>query len=86
MKINFSNFLGLNLSDLIKGAILAAITVAVGMLTTLIDGGHFPTGAEWSSIGKVTLIAFISYILKNLFTPPPATVVVDRNKTDVEYK
>lgn len=86
MKINFSNFLSLNLADLAKGFIMAVITTALGMILVILESGGFPNTQEWTSIGKAALIAGVGYLLKNLFTPPPATVIIDPTKTDVEHK
>jgi len=63
-----SNFGKLDLQDLLKGLIIAVLAVVTSSLTVIFDAGHFPTSAEWLSIGKIAGTAAVSYLLKNLFT------------------
>jgi hypothetical protein len=90
MKTTMSKLLSLNQWDLIKGAFLAAIVAILTALLQALQTSKIPnTWAEWSVILSGGLIAFISYILKNIFsnsegkpltkeaTPP---VVIAENK------
>lgn len=63
-----SNFGKLDIQDLLKGMIVAVLAVVTSSLVVIFDAGHFPTTAEWVSIGKVAGTAAVSYLLKNLFT------------------
>lgn len=82
MKVDFSNFLRLNLTDLLRGLIMAVIGA---VLTTVYSVINDPS-IDWNLVWKAAAGAAVSYLLKNLFTNPPSTVVVDHSKTEIEYK
>lgn len=63
-----SNFLNLNIDDLVKGFIVAFLSTALTGLIATLDSGALPTLAELKSAGVVGLTAGISYLLKNLLT------------------
>lgn len=63
-----SNFGKLDLSDLLKGLIVAVLAVVTSSLAVIFDAGHIPTSAEWLNIAKIAGTAAVSYLLKNLFT------------------
>jgi len=65
-----SKFLSLSLKDLAKGFILAVLVVVITGLYGAITATppHFPTGAEWATLGYAGLAAGIAYLLKNFFT------------------
>jgi hypothetical protein len=63
-----SKLFTVNLTDLVKGAILTALAGVLGTLSTLLQDGHFPTGDDWKSIGAAALTALAAYITKNMFT------------------
>lgn len=63
-----SNFLNLNIDDLLKGFIVAFLSTALTGLIATLDSGALPTLAELKSAGVVGLTAGISYLLKNLLT------------------
>ena len=63
-----SNYLNLNLRDLAKGAIVAALAVIAAALTTSLEAGALPTVEQWKGIGWSGLMAGVAYLLKNLFT------------------
>lgn len=63
-----SSFLNLNLNDLLKGVIVAVLTVIVGSLVPLLDSGSLPTWSEFLSIAKAAGVAGVAYLLKNLLT------------------
>lgn len=82
MKVEFSNFFRWTKSDFVKGLFMAVIGAALGVVYSMINDPSI----DWSLVWKTAAGTAISYLLKNLFTPPPSTVVVDRSKTDVEFK
>lgn len=63
-----SSFLNLNLNDLLKGVLVAVLTVLVGSLLPLLESGSLPTLAEFGGIAKAAGIAGVAYLLKNLLT------------------
>lgn len=82
MKVDFLKFLNLNLTDLFKGLIMAVIGA---VLTTVYSVINDPS-IDWNLVWKAAAGAAVSYLLKNLFTNPPSTIVIDPKKTYVEYK
>jgi len=82
MKQKFSDFLNLNLIDLVRGLVMTVLGAAVSTIYTALQEG----GVDWDTIWKVALASGLSYLIKNFFTPVPDTVVVDSKKSDVEYK
>ena len=63
-----SNFLNLNIDDLVKGFIVAFLSAALTGIVSTLDSGVLPTLAELKSAGVVGLTAGLSYLLKNLLT------------------
>jgi hypothetical protein len=63
-----SKLFTINLADLAKGAIVAALATVLCMVSTILNAGHFPNGEDWKSIGMAALTALGAYIAKNLFT------------------
>ena len=70
-----SNFLNLNINDLIKGFIVAFLSTALTGLVTILDNGALPTITELKSAGIVGLTAGLSYLLKNLLTNSKGEIV-----------
>lgn len=64
----FSSFFSLNARDLVKGVIVAALTVVVSALTTSLQAGSLPTLEQWKQIGMMAAAAGVSYFLKNFLT------------------
>jgi len=60
-----SDFLKLNLSDVIKGCIVSVITAILTALLPLLQSGQIP---EYKTLLFAGLTAGVSYLLKNLFT------------------
>lgn len=81
MKINVSGFLSLTKSDFIKGLIMAVGGAVYGLIDSSIAAGDFVF--EWDAIWKASLAALVVYLGKQFFSPPPSTIVVDTEKTDV---
>lgn len=65
-----SKFLSLNLRDILRGVLMTAITAASTGIYQSLDSGALPTLAQLKVSGMVGLAAGLSYLLKNLFTPP----------------
>lgn len=63
-----SNLFSLNLRDLVKGAVVAALAVIAAAVTTSLEAGAVPTLEQWKGIGWSGLMAGAAYLLKNLFT------------------
>jgi VIT1/CCC1 family predicted Fe2+/Mn2+ transporter len=70
-----SNFLNLNVDDLVKGFIVAFLSTALTGLISTLDSGALPTLTELKSAGIVGLTAGISYLLKNLLTNSQGVVL-----------
>lgn len=63
-----SNFLNLNLDDLIKGFVVAFLSSALTGLIVILDNGALPNAAELKSALVVGITSGLSYLLKNLLT------------------
>lgn len=64
-----SKFMQINQNDLLKGAVLAILSVILTTLKAIvIDQNSLPTNSDLAHIGMVALTAGLSYLLKNLFT------------------
>ena len=70
-----SNFLNLNVDDLVKGFIVAFLSTALTGVVATLDSGALPTLTELKSAGIVGLTAGISYLLKNLLTNSQGVVL-----------
>ena len=70
-----SNFLNLNVDDLVKGFIVAFLSTALTGVVATLDSGALPTLAELKSAAIVGLTAGISYLLKNLLTNSQGVVL-----------
>lgn len=57
----------LNLKDIGKAAIIAALTPALVLAQTTIDSGSLVF--NWKQLGMAALAGFIGYLIKNFFTP-----------------
>ena len=63
-----SNFLNLNLDDLIKGFVVAFLSSALTGLIVILDNGALPNAAELKAALVVGITSGLSYLLKNLLT------------------
>jgi VIT1/CCC1 family predicted Fe2+/Mn2+ transporter len=70
-----SNFLNLNVDDLVKGFIVAFLSTALTGVVATLDSGALPTLTELKSAAIVGLTAGISYLLKNLLTNSQGVVL-----------
>lgn len=67
-KMKNSNFLNLNLNDLIKGLVVAFFGTALVSVVDILNVGRLPELAELKAALIIGLTAAGSYLLKNLFT------------------
>jgi len=63
-----SSYLSINLKDLIKGAAVAAGTVMLSLLSTMIESGNLITEEQLMIGLKTGVLAAIGYLIKNIFT------------------
>ena len=63
-----SQYLTINALDLIKGATVAAGTVMLSLIGSMIESGVFITDAQLIMAVKTGVLAAISYLIKNVFT------------------
>jgi len=76
-----SNFLNLNLKDLLKGAVVAVITALLTGLYELITAGGDLAWVNLQPVLLTSLAALISYLLKNLFTNSDDKMLTREKKT-----
>lgn len=62
-----SSMFSVNWGDLLKGAIIAAITTPITIILESLNAGSFTV--DWQHIGTIALAGFLSYIVKNFLTP-----------------
>ena len=63
-----SKFFGLNVSDAVKGVIMAFVAALLTAVYAAISDGDWPSKAELIDSLRVGITASLAYILKNLFT------------------
>lgn len=63
-----SSYLTINITDLIKGATVAAGTVMLSIIGSMIESGAFITDAQLIIAVKTGVLAAVSYLIKNVFT------------------
>ena len=63
-----SGFLKLNARDLLRGALVTALTSVLFTLAASLNAGSLPVLSDLQSILVVGLSAGVSYLLKNLVT------------------
>lgn len=63
-----SEFLKLNVQDLIRGFIVTVIAAILTSLVAIFNAGGFPSLDQMKTIGVFAVGAGISYLIKNLFT------------------
>lgn len=63
-----STYLTINVSDLVKGATVAAGTVMLSLIGSMIESGAFITDAQLIMAVKTGVLAAVSYLIKNVFT------------------
>src|SRR4030042_329260 len=76
-----SNFLNLNLKDLLKGALVSVITALLTGLYELITAGGDLAWVNLQPVLLTSLAALISYLLKNLFTNSDDKMLTREKKT-----
>ena len=63
-----SDFLKINVRDLVKGSVVAVLAVLTSSLVTILESGALPTVEQLKKIGLIALTAGVSYLLKNFLT------------------
>lgn len=63
-----SAYLTINVADLVKGATVAAGTVMLSLIGSMVESGAFITEQQLVVSVKAGILAAISYLVKNLFT------------------
>ena len=63
-----SNFLKLNWQDVAKAFVVAFLTALVAALAGTVEHGGMPTVADLKLAGWTSLVAAISYLVKNFLT------------------
>lgn len=63
-----SPYLSINVADLIKGSAVAAGTVVLSIMGSMIETGQPITNEQLIVSAKAGILAAISYLVKNLFT------------------
>ena len=81
MKKKFSDFLNLNLGDLVRGLVMTVLGAVASTIYEVVQAGPI----DWNTVWKVALSTGLSYLIKNFFTPQPDTVVIDPKKTGIEH-
>jgi hypothetical protein len=66
--MNLAKFGTLNLTDIIKGFVVAVITAVLTAVIPLLQSGTFPTLAQLKTMGLAGLAAGIAYLIKNMLT------------------
>ena len=61
-----SDFLKLNLNDILKGLLMAVLTPVVVIIQQSLEAGVFVF--DWKSIGLAALSGGVAYLVKNFFT------------------
>jgi len=81
-----ASFLKINIRDLVKGFLVAVLTVVVSGLSTALNEGHLPTETELKSLALIGLSAGGAYLLKNLFTNSEDQLLKKEPNKDDVYK
>jgi hypothetical protein len=63
----------LNINDVLKGLLVAAISPIIPIILTSLNAGTFTL--DWKVIGTTALGAGVAYLAKNFFTPAQTVVV-----------
>lgn len=61
-----SDFLKLNINDILKGLLMAVLTPVVVIIQQSLEAGVFVF--DWKSIGLAALSGGVAYLVKNFFT------------------
>lgn len=61
-----SDFLKLNLNDILKGLLMAVLTPVIVVVQQSLEAGIFVF--DWKSIGVAALSGGVAYLVKNFFT------------------
>jgi hypothetical protein len=73
-----SKFFRWNGFDVIKAAVVSALSTGSAALYAHLSTGVIPTGAQGKAIGLVAITSFIGYLAKNLFTNSSGTIGTEK--------
>ena len=79
-----SNFLNLNIRDLIHGTILAFLTVFLAAVLQVTQTGAFPILADLKGYALAGATAAISYLIKNVFSNSIGQIFVPESKKPLD--
>lgn len=74
-----SDFLKLDLRDILKACIIATLTPALVLIQQSIDAGQFTF--NWKHLGMAAIGGFVAYLIKNFLTP---AAVVSKIQADAD--
>jgi hypothetical protein len=79
-----SNFLNLNLRDLIHGTLLAFLTVFLAAVLQVTQTGNFPILADLKGYALAGATAAISYLIKNIFVNSTGQLFIPESKKPLD--
>jgi len=74
-----SDFLKLDIRDILKACIIAALTPVLVLLQQSIEAGQLTF--DWKHLGMAAVGGFVAYLLKNFLTP---AAVVSKVQADAD--
>ena len=79
-----SNFLNLNLRDLIHGTLLAFLTVFLAAVLQVTQTGNFPILSDLKGYALAGATAAISYLIKNIFSYSAGQLFIPESKKPLD--
>jgi len=70
--MKFSDYLKLNVLDVLKGFVVSIITAVLVLINSTISAGSF--SFDWTTIWQTSLTAGVAYLVKNFFTNSTGTL------------
>jgi hypothetical protein len=74
-----SEFLNLDLRDLLKACIIATLTPVLVLLQQSIDAGQLTF--DWKHLGMAAVGGFVAYLIKNFLTPAAVVSTIQADAT-----
>lgn len=68
-----SKIFSLNVSDFVKGLVVAIFGAVLNLLYTMLGNGF--SSIDWKSVAQTAILAGISYLMKNYFTDSEGKIV-----------
>jgi hypothetical protein len=79
-----SNFLNLNLRDLIHGTLLAFLTVFLAAVLQVAQTGAFPILADLKGYALAGATAAVSFLIKNIFVNSTGQLFIPESKKPLD--